>query len=57
MYEPDATCRRTGPDYPASLGEFQSWFTTNADCLESLRWLDEFICRHCALCDQVEVRR
>jgi transposase-like protein len=51
MYEPDATRRRAGRDYPASLGEFQSWFTTDADCLDYLEWLrwpDGFICPHCA---------
>lgn len=25
--------------YPASLGEFQAWFATDADCLDYLEWL------------------
>ena len=25
---------RAGKDYPRSLGEFQAWFRTDADCLD-----------------------
>jgi hypothetical protein len=28
-----------GAQYPRSLGEFQSWFATDADCLDYLEWL------------------
>jgi hypothetical protein len=33
--------------YPKSLGEFQAWFPTDADCLDYLEWLrwpDGFVC-------------
>ena len=30
---------RAGRHYPRSLGEFQAWFRTDADCLDSLAWL------------------
>ena len=36
--------------YPRSLGEFQSWFRTDADCLDYLDWLRwpyGFICPRC----------
>lgn len=36
--------------YPRSLGEFQSWFATDADCLDYLEWLrwpEGFVCPHC----------
>ena len=36
--------------YPCSLGEFQSWFATDADCLDYLEWLrwpDGFVCPRC----------
>ena len=41
---------RGGVDYPRSLGEFQSWFATDADCLDFLEWIrwpDGFVCPHC----------
>ena len=41
---------RGGEDYPRSLGEFQSWFATDADCLDFLEWLrwpSGFICPRC----------
>jgi hypothetical protein len=28
-----------GRQYPRSLGEFQAWFSTDADCLDYLEWL------------------
>ena len=28
-----------GAHYPRSLGEFQAWFSTDADCLDYLEWL------------------
>ena len=28
-----------GVHYPRSLGEFQAWFRTDADCLDYLEWL------------------
>jgi transposase-like protein len=30
---------RAGTHYPRSLGEFQSWFRRDADCLDYLEWL------------------
>jgi transposase-like protein len=30
---------RIGVDYPRSVGEFQAWFRTDADCLDYLEWL------------------
>ena len=41
---------RAGKDYPGSLGEFQAWFSADADCqdyLEWLRWPDGFVCSEC----------
>ena len=41
---------RGGVDYPRSLGEFQSWFVTDADCLDFLEWIrwpDGFVCPYC----------
>ncbi len=32
---------RAGRYYPRSTGEFQSWFATDADCLDYLEWLRE----------------
>lgn len=40
-----------GSHYPSSLGEFMSWFRTDADCLdylEWLRWSNGFVCPHCS---------
>src|SRR5450631_2399947 len=39
-----------GAHYPRSLGEFQAWFSTDADCLdypEWLRWPEGFVCPEC----------
>ena len=39
-----------GCHYPRSLGEFQSWFATDAECLDYLEWLrwpDGFVCPDC----------
>jgi hypothetical protein len=39
-----------GTHYPRSLGELQSWFVTDADCLDYLEWLrwpDGFVCLRC----------
>lgn len=36
--------------YPTSLGEFQAWFQTDADCLDYLEWLrwpEGFVCPEC----------
>jgi len=30
---------RAGKHYPRSVGEFQAWFRTDADCLDYLEWL------------------
>ena len=30
---------RAGRHYPRSVGEFQAWFRTDADCLDYLEWL------------------
>ena len=41
---------RAGVHYPRSAGEFQSWFSTDADCLDYLDWLrwpEGFICPRC----------
>ena len=41
---------RAGTDYPRSLGEFQAWFRTDADCLDYLEWLRwpcGFVCPIC----------
>jgi transposase-like protein len=39
-----------GIHYPRSVGEFQAWFRTDADCLDYLEWLrwpDGFVCPAC----------
>jgi transposase-like protein len=41
---------RAGVHYPRSTGEFQSWFATDADCLDYLDWLRwpyGFVCPRC----------
>jgi hypothetical protein len=41
---------RAGVHYPRSTGEFQSWFATDADCLDFLDWLRRpggFVCPEC----------
>jgi hypothetical protein len=41
---------KAGRHYPRSTGEFQSWFATDADCLDFLDWLrwpDGFVCPEC----------
>ena len=41
---------RAGVHYPRSAGEFQSWFATDADCLDCLEWLRwprGFVCPGC----------
>ncbi len=41
---------RASSHYPKSLGEFEAWFPTDADCLgypEWLRWLCGFVCPAC----------
>jgi len=41
---------RAGVHYPRSTGEFQSWFATDADCLDYLDWLrwhGGFVCPKC----------
>lgn len=41
---------RASIHYPASLGDFQAWFQTDADCLDFLEWLrwpDGFVCPSC----------
>lgn len=30
---------RAGAHYPRSVGEFEVWFGTDADCLDYLEWL------------------
>ncbi len=42
--------RVAGSHYPRSMGEFRSWFATDADCLDYLEWLrwpDGFVCPEC----------
>ncbi len=39
-----------GRDYPRSVGELQSWFATDDDCLDYLEWLrwpEGFVCPAC----------
>ena len=39
-----------GIHYPRSVGEFQGWFRTDADCLDYLEWLrwpHGFVCPCC----------
>lgn len=41
---------RAGMHYPRSMGEFQAWFRTDADCLDYLEWLRwpaGFVCPAC----------
>src|SRR6266536_1312608 len=41
---------RAGVHYPRSVGEFQAWFRTDADCLDYLEWLRwpaGFVCPGC----------
>lgn len=41
---------RAGTHYPRSVGEFQAWFRTDADCLDYLEWLRwpaGFVCPSC----------
>jgi len=41
---------RAGVHYPRSVGEFQAWFATDADCLDYLEWLrwpEGFVCPRC----------
>ncbi len=41
---------RAGVHYPRSVGEFQAWFRTDADCLDYLEWLRwpaGFVCPDC----------
>ncbi len=41
---------RAGIHYPRSMGEFQAWFRTDADCLDYLEWLRwpaGFVCGVC----------
>lgn len=41
---------RVGVHYPSSVGEFQAWFGTDADCLDYLEWLgwpQGFVCPRC----------
>ena len=42
---------RAGVHYPRSVGEFQAWFRTDADCLDYLEWLrwpEGFVCPACS---------
>ncbi|MBK1725370.1 IS1595 family transposase, partial [Thiocystis violacea] len=44
------TYPHAGVDYPRTAGEFQSWFRTDADCLDYLEWLrwpGGFVCPAC----------
>jgi len=41
---------RAGAHFPGSTGDFQAWFSTDADCLDYLEWLrwpDGFVCPEC----------
>ncbi|RDJ98033.1 hypothetical protein DN412_41580 [Cupriavidus lacunae] len=42
--------RSAGIHYPGSFGEFQTWFQSDADCLDYLEWLrwpSGFVCPEC----------
>jgi transposase-like protein len=42
---------RPGKHYPRSVGEFQAWFGTDAECLDYLEWLrwpSGFVCPACS---------
>jgi transposase-like protein len=41
---------RAGTDYPRALGEFQSWFRSDADCLDYLEWLRWPVGFTCSAC-------
>ena len=44
---------RASTHYPRSLGEFQAWFRSDADCLDYLEWLrwpGGFVCPDCGHC-------
>lgn len=44
---------RAGTHYPGSVGAFNAWFRTDADCLDYLEWLrwpDGFECADCGHC-------
>lgn len=46
----DIDSPRGGAHYPRSLGEFQAWFRTDADCLDFLEWIrwpGGFVCPRC----------
>jgi transposase-like protein len=46
----DVVQPRAGLHYPRFSGEFQSWFGTDADCLDHLdclRWPQGFVCPRC----------
>jgi len=43
---------RAGVHYPRSVGEFQAWFRTDADCLDYLEWLQWPGCFVCPDCGQ-----
>ena len=44
---------RGGLHYPRSIGEFQAWFRTDADCLDYLEWLRWPHGFECAKCDGI----
>ena len=44
---------RGGLHYPRSIGEFQTWFRTDADCLDYLEWLRWPHGFECANCDGI----
>jgi len=44
---------RAGRHYPGSVGAFNAWFRTDADCLDYLEWLrwpEGFECPECGHC-------
>lgn len=50
MTSPKKLRPRPGADYPRSTAEFLSWFSTDEDCLDYLRWVrwpDGFLCPRC----------
>ncbi len=44
---------RVGAHYPGTLGEFQSWFPTDEDCLDYLEWLRWPKGFRCPICQHV----
>ena len=53
MYTGVVNALRAGAHYPRSVGEFQAWFQTDADCLDYLEWLRWSAGFSCSACSAV----